>query len=132
MVVDASAVLAILLQEDDREVFEDALAGADGWLMSAINYWEVRTRAQIKLGDAGVALAEALLANAGVRIVDADAAASREAAAAFERYRGRPARLNLGDSFAYALARREGDGLLFKGDDFSRTDIKPALGVDPR
>jgi ribonuclease VapC len=53
---------------------------------------------------------------------------ARSAAAAFARFRGRPGgRLNLGDCFAYALAAREGDGLLFKGDDFPKADVKRVL-----
>jgi ribonuclease VapC len=127
IVVDASAVLAILFQEADCERFEIALAAAGGGLMSAVNYWEVRSRARIRLGAAGLVLADSLLASANIQIVAADQILAREAEVAFHRYRGRPARLNLGDSFAYALAMREGHGLLYKGEDFPRTALKSAL-----
>ena len=95
--------------------------------MTAVNYWEVRARARTRLGGAGLALADALLSRANVQVVAADADLAREAADAFHRFRGRPARLNLGDTFAYALAAREGDGLLYKGNDFTRTDVRNAL-----
>lgn len=127
IVVDASAILAILLKEPEVDEFKSALLKAGGGLMSPINHWEVLVRADAIRGPAGRAEAETILGAFGVRIVAIDDRASRAAADAFRRYGKRtPARLNLGDCFAYALASSEGDGLLFKGDDFSRTDIARA------
>jgi ribonuclease VapC len=127
--VDASAVLAIALIEEDAQTFKTALAAAGGGLMTPINYWEVLVRLQAIYGAQGPAMADELIAEAGIEVVMADAAMARSAANAFQRFRGRPGgRLNLGDCFAYALAQREGDGLLFKGDDFPRTDVRSALG----
>ncbi|HEY1426935.1 MAG TPA: type II toxin-antitoxin system VapC family toxin [Caulobacteraceae bacterium] len=125
--VDASAVLAILLNETDAMSLRGRLAQSPRSVMSAVNYWEALARAEVIHGQAGHALVEELMTELKIAIADVDAAMAREAAAAFARYRGRPARLNLGDCFAYALAQREGDGLLFKGGDFPRTDISPAL-----
>ena len=128
IVVDASAVLAILLEEEDGPRFSEALARAGGTVISSVNYWEALVRARAVHGVNGYGMVDELLAALGVDVRDADAALAHRAASAFERFRGRAGgRLNLGDSFAYALAEREGDGLLFKGNDFPRTDVKSAL-----
>jgi ribonuclease VapC len=125
--VDASAVLAIFLKEPDADLYASRLAWERDAVISAVSYWEVLAKAWMTRGQDGEAVIDDLLRDLGVRIVPVDAATARDAAAAFYRYRGRPARLNLGDTFAYALAMREGDGLLFKGNDFPSTDIKSAL-----
>ena len=128
IVADASAVLAIVLGEADAALFEDAFAAAAGAVMSPVNYWEVLVRSRGEFGEAGVDYAQALMAGAQIVVVPADAEMARTAAEAFARYKGRPGgRLNMGDCFAYALAVREGDGLLYKGNDFTRTDVKNAL-----
>ena len=123
--VDASAVVAILLQEDDAMTLRLRLAQSTRSIMSAVNYWEALARVDAVRGPAGHALVDELLAELNIQVAAVDASVALEAAVAFARYRGRPARLNLGDSFAYALAMREGDGLLFKGSDFLETDVKP-------
>ncbi len=125
MAVDASAVLAIFLNEPDGQTYKNRLAMAGQSAISAVNYWEVLARARLLRSDAGAQIIAGLLADLRVDVVPADAEMAEAAVGAFLRYRGRPARLNLGDCFAYALAEREGDGLLFKGNDFSRTDVKP-------
>jgi ribonuclease VapC len=127
IVVDASALVAILLREEDADVFLTRLAEAGSAVMTPVNYWEALAKAQILHGERGPALVDRFLAELNIAVAPDDHALAREAAAAFQRYRGRPSRLNLGDSFAYALAQREGDGLLFKGNDFPRTDVKSAL-----
>lgn len=128
MVVDASAILAITLLEDDAFTFKEALAERRGGVMSAVNYWEVLVRMQGQHGPAGLARIDELLEESRVDIVPADAQSARDAAAAFRRFKTRAAgRLNLGDCFAYALAAKEGDGLLFKGNDFPKTDVKSVL-----
>lgn len=105
-----------------------AMLAARGGVMSAVNYWEVLVRARAGRGPDGRALAEALLAEMNIAVVAVDADEARAAADAFGRYGKRSAAgLNLGDCFAYALAAREGDGLLFKGDDFTKTDVVSAL-----
>jgi ribonuclease VapC len=124
--VDASAVLAILLGEPEGARFRAALRV--GGRISAVNHWEVLARAFSDTGAAGAARAEALMAELGVEVAAVDAADSRAAHQAFARFgKGRGGPLNLGDCFAYALAQREGAGLLYKGDDFARTDVMSAL-----
>ncbi len=128
IVVDASAIVAILLNEADAPVFEEALIEAGGGVMSAVNFWEVLARAQSKGGPSARHVAERICARLNVKVVDCGAAEARAAADAFARYgRKTPADLNLGDCFAYALAADHGDGLLFKGNDFPKTDVKAAL-----
>ena len=128
MVVDASVILAIVFQEDDFETFEAALAVPCDRAISAINYWECLVGAHGKFGTRGAVLVEEILARMNVHVVRADAELGRSAANAFARYKGRAGgRLNLGDCFAYALAMQEGDGLLYKGNDFPKTDIKSVL-----
>ena len=119
--------LAALLGEADGEVRLSRLAEAGTAVMSSVNYWEALVRAHAVHGDPGHALMDRLMANFNISIAPVDASMAREAATAFARYRGRPARLNLADCFAYALAQHEGDGLLYKGDDFPKTDVKNAL-----
>jgi ribonuclease VapC len=128
IVVDASALLAILLKEDDGPRFLRFLAQSRPTVISTVNYWEALARARVVLGQLGHDQVDELLETLGVVVREADAELARRAAIAFERFRGRAGgRLNLGDSFAFALAEREGDGLLFKGNDFPKTDVKSAL-----
>jgi ribonuclease VapC len=127
MVVDASAILAVLLGEEDAGSYAEALASVEKSCMSAVNYWEVLVRIQVLEVEMGLASAATVIERSEIEVVAADAELARAAASAFARYRGRPARLNLGDCFAYALAMREGDGLLYKGNDFPKTDVKSAL-----
>ncbi len=129
IVVDASAIVAILLAEPEAANFTERLRqGKDGRVMSAVNYWEVLARAESAAAEAGRIEAERLLQDLHIQIVPADAEQSRLAIDAFIRFgRRTPAGLNLGDCFAYALAKTHGDGaLLYKGDDFPRTDIRSA------
>ena len=128
IVVDASAILAIVLKEPEAERLEAALVAAGEGLMSPVNYWEVLTRAWGQFGAAGPVAAKAVMSRLDVRVADIGSDQADEAALAFERFGKRGGgRLNLGDCFAYALADREGDGLLFKGDDFPKTDVKSVL-----
>jgi len=128
MVVDASAVLAVILEEKDAERFEAALLAEPHAAITAVNFWEVLVRAEGLRGATGLASAEALISGSGMAVAPVDADLAREAAAAFARYGRRSmGRLNLGDCFAYALAMREGAGLLFRGDDFLKTDVIDAL-----
>ncbi|HEV2365377.1 MAG TPA: type II toxin-antitoxin system VapC family toxin [Caulobacteraceae bacterium] len=130
IVVDASAVLAILLEEPEAKDCFRILRDSAGSKMSAVNFWEVLVRARAVGSEPGALAAEQLLIDAELEIVPADREAAREAARAFARYgRRTSAGLNLGDCFAYALAKREGAPLLYKGDDFSRTDIRNALSA---
>jgi len=125
MVVDASAVLAILFDEDEAGRFAVVLAETANPLISPVNLWEVMVRARSARGAPGVEAAETLIDALELRIEPIDAEQTYIAVEAAVRYgRGTPAALNLGDCFAYALARSKGCGLLFKGEDFKRTDVE--------
>jgi ribonuclease VapC len=129
MVVDSSAVLAILFNEAERDTFSDALADAGVRLMSSVNALEAAVVVSSRKGSSGAMELDLLLHRAEFEVVPFTADHFRLARDAYERYgKGRhPAGLNLGDCCAYALARHTGEALLFKGDDFTRTDVVPAV-----
>lgn len=124
MVVDTSAIVAILLQENDAAHYADAIADADLVVMSAASYVELSIVA-LSRGARGRVELDGTLADAAIDIVPVTIDQARLAADAYDRYgKGRhPAALNFGDCFAYALARSRGEPLLFKGADFARTDV---------
>ncbi len=131
MFVDASALCAILLGESDGMAFEQRIATASGATTSAIAIWEaVRTLVRAKGLDVAEAEAEVLtyLGVAGVLVIEIGLQQATMALNAFSRFgKGRhPAKLNMGDCFAYACARTQNVPLLFKGDDFALTDIQAA------
>ena len=104
------------------------LAEAGGAVISPVNWWEVVVRARALRGESGVNEATQVLSSFNIRIVPIDEAQTRAAFDAHVRFgRGTPAALNLGDCFAYALAKTAGGALLFKGEDFARTDMRSAL-----
>ncbi len=129
MVVDSSAVLAILFDEPERDSFSDALAAAGVRLMSTVNALEAAIVVSSRKGPSGAREFDLLLHRAEFDVVPFTADHLRLAREAYERYgKGRhPAGLNLGDCCAYALARHAGEPLLFKGGDFPRTDVVPAV-----
>ena len=128
MVVDTSALIAVLLAEPERDRFIDLLAGADDPLISAATLVETSIVMLARIGEDGVADLDELLATAAVRPVAVDSTQAHLARDAFSRFgKGRaPAGLNFGDCFAYALAKATGRPLLFKGSDFAVTDVTPA------
>ena len=130
MVVDTSALLAILLDEPEKDRFIARLAEAGDALISAATLVEASIVMRTKTGDEGVGDLDELVAAAAVRCVAVDSAQAYLARDAFARFgKGRaPAGLNFGDCFAYALAKSLGRPLLFKGTDFARTDVTPAIG----
>jgi len=125
MVVDTSALVAIEQREADASTFEARLAMEGGGVISAVTLVEF---SMVTLGRAKsikVSSIDVVIDRMNLSIVDVtevDALLAREA---FLRYgKGiHPARLNFGDCFSYALAKRLGEPLLFKGDDFSQTDV---------
>lgn len=119
----------MLLGEAECDQFIAALAEADDPVISAGTLLEVSIVMQTKLGEAGLADLDELLATAGVRCVAVDFAQVRAAREAFARFgKGRDAAgLNYGDCFAYALAHVGQRPLLFKGEDFRRTDAIAAV-----
>ena len=134
MVIDSSALLAILQDETERRTFTEAIEAADTRCLSVVNLVEAALVLERRRGpEAGRAL-DSFVAKAGIELVPVDAEQATMARSAFARFgKGRhPAGLNFGDCFAYALAKVSGDSLLFKGNDFSRTDILVHVGrVDP-
>jgi ribonuclease VapC len=130
VVLDTSALLAVLLGEPERDPFIVVLAEAEDPLISAATLVESSMVMRAKTGDGGVADLDDLLAAAAVRCVAVDSVQAYLARDAFARFgKGRAAAgLNFGDCFSYALARATGRPLLFKGGDFSQTDVTPAVG----
>jgi len=130
VVVDTSAILAILKQEPDAPAIAQRLAGNQRILMSAATLMECGTVVVGRYGAAGTAELTGLLARLKVTIVAVSAEhaqAGVEAYSLYGRGTGHPAKLNMGDCFAYALAKTRNLPLLFKGSDFIHTDIEPAL-----
>lgn len=133
MFVDASALVAILTAEAERSTLLSRLDGAVDPLTSGLAVFEtaiaVARKTAMSVADAEAQVAE-FIRVAGLRIVPIAEAETALALAAHARYgKGRhPARLNLGDCFAYACARVHGVPLLYVGDDFPQTDIRSALG----
>jgi ribonuclease VapC len=126
MVVDASALIAILADEPERRPFVEAIEAAEIRLISAATFVEASIVLETRHGADGTRLLDLFLDRAGIDIVDVDAEQAREARRGFARFgRGRhPAGLNFGDCFAYALSLTSGEPLLFKGSDFSQTDVE--------
>jgi ribonuclease VapC len=129
MVVDTSALVAILFGEPDAERFARALGDASARLLSAVTRVELSFVVEGRKGDTGRADLELLLRDGGFDVIAVTSQQAEIAIEAFRRFgRGRhPAALNIGDCFSYALAVAIDDSLLFKGDDFAQTDIRPAL-----
>ncbi len=129
MVIDTSAVVAILLREPEADRFSRALADAPIRLLSAVTRVELSCVIEGRKGDAGRADLEEMLQTVGFEVVSVTAWHAEVAIGAFRRYgKGKHrAGLNIGDCFSYALAIAMDHELLFKGDDFIHTDIRPAL-----
>jgi ribonuclease VapC len=126
LAVDASALLAILFRESDARLYVTKLSNAESIWISPVNWWEVQVHAMGRGGTFGEVDANDLMTTLNVRVEPVTLEHARLAMAAFVKYRGRPAHLNLGDCFAYALAKAKGVPLLYKGSDFAATDIAAA------
>jgi ribonuclease VapC len=134
MVVDTSALVAILFAEPDAERFARALGDAPVRLLSAVTRAELSFVIEGRKGETGRADdLKLLLRDGGFDIVSVTLQQAEIAVEAFRRFgRGRHrAALNIGDCFAYALAGATDHTLLFKGDDFIHTDIRSALPATP-
>jgi ribonuclease VapC len=127
MIVDTSALLAIFFGEPEAEDFARAIAGAEGSRMSAANLLEAGIVADNQTDPRTGRQLDALVANFQLHIAAVTEEQVRIARQAYVDFgRGNhPAGLNFGDCFAYALAKATGEPLLFKGDDFAQTDIRP-------
>jgi len=125
MVIDTSALTAILRKEPERDALLKALIGAPTRMVSAVTALEAAMVIEGRYGPAAAADLELLLYASRIEIVPFDAAQSALAVRAWKKYgKGRhPAALNLGDCCVYALARASGEPVLCKGGDFTQTDV---------
>lgn len=125
MVIDSSALAAILFGEPERRQFIEAIEAADSKLISVANWLEISIVIEARTGAEGSRDLEQFIERASIEIVPVDLEQGRFARDAWLRFgKGRhPAALNYGDCSAYALARARSQTLLFKGDDFIHTDI---------
>ncbi len=129
MIIDASALIAILRGEPDSSRFAVAIEAAEFRRLSAANYLEAAVVIDASRDPVASRRFDELIEQADIRIeavTDHHARIARDAYRDFGRGSGHPARLNFGDCFAYALARATGEPLLFTGDDFTHTDIAAA------
>jgi ribonuclease VapC len=127
VIVDTSAIIAVLRREDDAEPIARALAAAPRVAVSAGTLVEIGIVAEGRGGAKAREAAEELLERA--EVVPVSPRQAMLAVAGWRRFgKGRhPAGLNFGDCFAYALAMERGEPLLFKGEDFAQTDVKRAI-----
>ena len=125
MVLDTSAILAVLQDEPERRAFNEAIEAAGQRAMSTATFVESSIVIEARYGADGLRDLDLFVAKAGIELVPVDVEQAHVARRAFGEYgRGRhPAALNYGDCFSYALAKVLGAPLLFKGDDFARTDV---------
>ena len=129
MVIDTSALIAILGDEPEALRFEAAIVSDPVRLVSAGTLVETSIVIEARYGEAGGRELDLLLHKAQIEVVPFDQEQAEMARDAYRRYgKGRhAAALNYGDCFAYALCAVRGEPLLFKGDDFGQTDLRSAL-----
>jgi ribonuclease VapC len=134
MVIDSSAVLAILLQEPEAELMAAAISDDAVRLMSTVSLLETAIVIEVRKGPPGGRELDLMLHRARIEIVSFNseqAEIARDAWLRFGRSR-HPAALDMGDCCSYALSRSSGEPLLFKGTDFARTDVLQIPATQPR
>ena len=131
MVVDTSAIAAILFAEGEAERFSEAIMDDPLRLISAGTALECSLVIESALGEAGGRELDLLLLRAGIEIIPFNAEQLTVARHAFRSFgKGQhPAGLNYGDCFSYALSMTSGEPLLFKGEDFAKTDVQRVFAV---
>ena len=127
MVIDTSAIVAILFGETEAEAFAELIEADPIRLLSVASALEASIVVESELGAEGGRELDALLHTASITIEPVTVEQLAAARHAFRQFgKGRhAAALNFGDCFSYALSRTTGEALLFKGDDFARTDVVP-------
>ncbi len=127
MVIDTSALLAILEDEPERRRFNEVIEAADARVLSVANFVETSIVLEARRGPEALRDLDLFIDRAGIELAVVDLEQGQLARLAFGRFgKGRHrAGLNYGDCFAYALAATRGEALLYKGDDFAHTDIAP-------
>ncbi len=129
MISDTSAIAAILFDEPDAERYAQLIIDAERCLMSAASFVELSIVVERQLGPIGSRQLDVFMRTAGIVIEPVTVEQAHIARQAYLDYgKGRhQAALNFGDCFAYALAKANREALLFKGEDFSKTDVLSAL-----
>ena len=130
MIVDTSAIVAVLRDEPDAESFAHAIASAEIRRVSAVNYVEAAAVIDGSRNPIASRRFDDFFREASFTIeavTAGQALIAREAYKDFSKGSGHPAQLNFGDCFAYALAKAMSEPILFKGQDFIHTDVTPAL-----
>ena len=130
MIIDSSALIAILQQEHDAHIYAQALDRAKLLRLSSTTYLEAAMVHSSRFGAEALSELDELVARIGIEIVPFSSQAAQVAALAFLKYgkgQGHPAQLNFGDCMSYATSKVEAMPLLFKGDDFRLTDVVCAI-----
>lgn len=129
VIIDTSALIAILFDEPPAARLVDAIAAAESCRVGAPTLVETAAVMNVRKGPAGEIALDALLARLGIVVAPFTADAAAGARAAYQRFGGgvrSPGVLNFGDCLAYGVAKAAGEPLLFVGDDFARTDVEVA------
>jgi ribonuclease VapC len=128
MIIDTSAIVAILFDEDDAEIYAKAISEADSCRISAATFVETAIVVEAQTRNNGGRQLDAFIRRAGITIEPVTEEQAHIARQAFTDFgKGRhPAGLNYGDCFSYALSKATGEPLLFKGKDFAKTDLSAA------
>jgi ribonuclease VapC len=129
MIIDTSALAAIVFREADRDSYRQAIIQAPRRVISAATYLELSIVVDSRHDPVVSRSLDDLLTSLGIEVADLTADQARIARSAhrdFGRGSGHPARLNYGDCFSYALAKQTDEPLLWKGDDFGHTDVRRA------
>jgi ribonuclease VapC len=128
VILDSSAVLAVLFREADAEKYAEIIRQAESCKVSAATFVELCMVIEAVDGPAGIVDCDTFFRGIGIRIepfTEEQAYAARQGFSQFGKGR-HAAGLNFGDCFSYALAKISGEPLLFKGNDFRKTDVEPA------
>ncbi len=134
MVIDTSAIFAAIAGEPDGSVYRGAIISAPLRLISAVTLLETQIVRVSRSGPGSIPILRELVERAGIAVVPFDESMAEAAFAAFKRYgkgQGHKAQLDIIDCAAYALAKTRNLPLLFKGNDFAATDVRPALPSRP-